>query len=369
MNRLKASEDIPSILKRVDQHSKDVAQLVQRRTPTGVEGNFSSQESTFGMVKGPEMRSTHASIPQTTEFVVGSRSKPWSSVTQDSDLVQHLLDLYFTWQHSFFQSFPEDLFRDDLIAGRTKYCSSMLVNAICAAGSMLWHNEAASGFVEKFYAEATKLLREESSPTITTTATLFLTSYVEGTKGRLSALWMSSGASALMAQDLNLQLRRHAKQESPEKEREVNRENNARCHAFWGCFHVDQYVARILSHVLRAYRFFRITSITLGRLPIFNGHGVTVDLPPISDEYDQKPWHPVDSQGPDRPGARSSTFRSCADLSMLINGTLQMFFAPTVPLSGSLLVKEHEKYEEWKKSLPPILSNIDNAPPHLLTLQ
>ena len=112
-----------------------------------------------------------------------------------------------------------------------------------------------------------------------------------------------------------------------------------------------------------------MSAFTLGRLPVFNAHGVTMDLPAISDDYDQEPWHPYEAKGPDKPGARSSTFRSCAELSTVVNGTLQMFLAPTVPLSGSLLVEEYDKYTEWKRNLPSILSRTDDAPPHVLCLQ
>ena len=113
----------------------------------------------------------------------------------------------------------------------------------------------------------------------------------------------------------------------------------------------------------------RITAFTLGRLPNLNVHAITVDLPEVNDEDDQLPWQPEKGLGPNRPGARSSTFRCCSDLSTIINGTLQMFFAPTVPLSGGLLVEEFQKYLDWKESLPSILSCTDDAPPHVLCLQ
>ena len=206
-----------------------------------MEGKFASQEHTFGMVKGAEMRATHASLGQETEFVVGDVRRPWTTVTQDEELIQHLLDVYFTWQHSFFQSFPENLFRSDMAAGRTKYCSPMLVNAICAAGCFLSERSNVDQLVEPFYEEAMKLYKDDSKPTISTTATLYLTSYVEGTRGRLSTLWMSSGASSLMAVDLNLHLKRHPKPaNTSEEEQESMKEAKARTHAFWGCFHVDQ---------------------------------------------------------------------------------------------------------------------------------
>ena len=248
LRRLKNSEEIPSILKNISRGHQDSTELVQRRTPTGMEGKFSSQEHTFGMVKGAEMRATHASLGQEFEFGVDDVQMPWTLVTQDGELIQHLLDLYFTWQHSFFQSFPEDLFKADMAAGRSKHCSSMLVNAICAAGCFLSNRPDADSLVEKFYNEAVRLYQTNGKPTVTATASLYLISYIEGTRGRLSDLWMSSGASALMAVDLNLQLRRHPKPSADTNERqEQMNEERARSYAFWGCFHVDQYAPLILT--------------------------------------------------------------------------------------------------------------------------
>lgn len=242
VRRLKNSEEIPFILKNISRGNQDSTQLVQRRTPTGVEGKFSSQEHTFGMVKGAEMHTTHVSLGQESEFEVGHVHSAWTTVTPDDELRHHLVNLYFTWQHSFFQSFPENLFRADMAAGRSKYCSPMLVNAICAAGCFFSDRPGTDGLVGKFHDEAVRLYKENNKPTITTTATLYLISYVEGTRGQLSALWMSSGASSLMAVDLNLQLRRLVKPSANrEQEQEQKNEATARAHAFWGCFHVDQY--------------------------------------------------------------------------------------------------------------------------------
>ena len=57
-------------------------------------------------------------------------SEAWTTVTQDISLVQHLLGLYFSWVHPFYSLFPKELFWDDMTNNRTKYCSSILVNAV-----------------------------------------------------------------------------------------------------------------------------------------------------------------------------------------------------------------------------------------------
>jgi hypothetical protein len=216
-----------------------------------LEAAFSRHDQTFGMVKGAEM--SHTSIGSGTEFVDERRYQPWTNVTQDQELIEHLLTIYFTWQHCFFQNFPEGLFRDDMKAGRTKFCSPTLVNAICAAGCFLSNRDICRQdfgngvtLMDKFYDEAVHALEKAShKSTLTTTASLYLISYVDGTRGRLSSLWMFSGRSVLMATDLELHLRplKQKKQQTgltEEGEKEQRKEGEARTHAFWGCFHVDQ---------------------------------------------------------------------------------------------------------------------------------
>lgn len=365
IRRIRAGEDVSAIMEAATTGNLSTQRLVQRNpgeSQEGLETDFSSQESTFGMVKGAPMRRTHASLGAQEGFEESKESgQPWTTVTKSREIVEYLLAMYFTWQHSFFQSFPEKLFRADMEAGRTKYCSSMLVNAICASGCFLCDSEhlAKLGLESldisaRFYDAAVAQLDSNKSSTVPTTAALYLISYYEGTRGRLSNLWMFSGRSALMAIDINLHLSRSQKQsDDPAERQERENERQARCHAFWGAFHVDQ-----------------MTAFTLGRLPNLNGHGVTQELPQISEEEDREPWSAPEIEAPSqRPGARGSTFAHCTLLSKIINSTLLMFFAPILPLSGSLLVDEYEKYLDWYNALPPAISSTNNAPPHVICLQ
>lgn len=112
-----------------------------------------------------------------------------------------------------------------------------------------------------------------------------------------------------------------------------------------------------------------MTCFTLGRIPAINLRGVTVDLPGIDPAEDNEPWEPYEIDGPHMPGARASTFHQCALLSRIINGTLIMFFAPSTKLTGDALLKEYQKYLQWKQKLPPKVASLDKAPSHILNLQ
>ncbi|EAT87310.2 hypothetical protein SNOG_04919 [Parastagonospora nodorum SN15] len=92
----------------------------------------------------------------------------WTDVTKDVRFVENLLALYFTWSHPFYVLFSRECFYKDFRGGRDKYCSSLLVNAICAyachftddpAGRTDPSNFRTAG--DHFFAEAKRLLFED----------------------------------------------------------------------------------------------------------------------------------------------------------------------------------------------------------------
>lgn len=61
-------------------------------------------------------------------------AKPWTTVTEDDNLVSHLVSLYFTWDYPFHAFLDRDVFLAHMIVGNvdTKFCSPFLVNALLA---------------------------------------------------------------------------------------------------------------------------------------------------------------------------------------------------------------------------------------------
>lgn len=66
----------------------------------------------------------------------------WTTVTDDSELIAHLLSLYFVWEHPIFTLIDRDLFLEDLVAERRRstFCSDLLVNAILALACVRYHS-------------------------------------------------------------------------------------------------------------------------------------------------------------------------------------------------------------------------------------
>lgn len=65
-------------------------------------------------------------------------AKPWTNVTDDDDLVSHLISIWCTWSFPWFHWVNRDLFIRDMKAGDLdcEFCSPFLVNAILAETSV-----------------------------------------------------------------------------------------------------------------------------------------------------------------------------------------------------------------------------------------
>ncbi|KAI1777970.1 hypothetical protein F4818DRAFT_447889 [Hypoxylon cercidicola] len=57
----------------------------------------------------------------------------WTSVTSDDHLLRRLLNAYLCYQHPWTAAFHMDYFLKDMASGRSRFCSSLLVNAVLAA--------------------------------------------------------------------------------------------------------------------------------------------------------------------------------------------------------------------------------------------
>jgi hypothetical protein len=57
----------------------------------------------------------------------------WTSVSADDELLRALLKSYFMHEYLFFPLLHKDAFLQDMISGRRRFCSSLLVNAVLAA--------------------------------------------------------------------------------------------------------------------------------------------------------------------------------------------------------------------------------------------
>ena len=174
----------------------------------------------------------------------------WTTVTQDKDLILHLINMYFCWHYAFFTTLSKELFYRDFLRGTpSTYCSALLVNVMLSLGCHFtsWpsaradpEDSATTG--DHFFREAKRLMYENdefSSAKLCTVQALALMSVREAGCGREGRGWVYSGMSFRMAGDLGLSVDAPPMSEGSSLQEE---EVDARRITFWGCFLFDKYV-------------------------------------------------------------------------------------------------------------------------------
>jgi hypothetical protein len=183
--------------------------------------------------------------PQGEEYSVAT----WTRVTDDEQLINHLMTMYFTWHYPFFTILSKDLFYRDYIRGvSSQYCSSLLVNIMLALGCHFstWEDsredpKSSATAGDHFFKEAKRLILENDEHVIAklcTVQALALMSVREAGCGREGKGWVYSGMSFRMVSDLGLNV-----DASNLGGRSLNDEEiDARRVTFWGCFVIDKFV-------------------------------------------------------------------------------------------------------------------------------
>ena len=116
----------------------------------------------------------------------------WTSVTQDAELIEHLVALYFTWMNPIHMIIDEIQFIDSFQRCSEVYCSSALVTIICAMSCFLLHHidnddsqmkAAVDSLRDRFIKETQSLMREVDDHRMTTIqvhAIMYLVEFASG---------------------------------------------------------------------------------------------------------------------------------------------------------------------------------------------
>jgi hypothetical protein len=166
-------------------------------------------------------------------------TETWTAVTTDMALVEHLMALYFCWEYPTFATLNKEHFLEDFRTATPRYCSSLLVNAMLAAGCRFSSQVAArkdpndsSTAGDHFFAEAERLLdQEKDHHRLTTIQALGLMSIREASRGHCSKSLYYSGQSIRLAVEMGLHL---------EMQGDDPTNSSVRSATFWGAFSLDQ---------------------------------------------------------------------------------------------------------------------------------
>ncbi|OCK74747.1 hypothetical protein K432DRAFT_338562, partial [Lepidopterella palustris CBS 459.81] len=326
-------------------------------TRSGVSRHY-GHTSSLGLVKEDE----NYSIQQQITSPITPGQENWTTVTKDLQFLYHLFDLYFRWSHPFYVLFSRECFYKDFKSGRQKYCSPLLVNAICAfachfsddpAGRTDPKNPRTAG--DHFFAEARRLLYEDETPCLTTVQALAVMGLREPSAGRDSSGFMYAGRCLRMVVELGL----HLNFASAATLGLTKSEIEVRKVTFWGCFTYDT-----------------AWSLAIGRISQLPRTAINLEKP-ILDEpvtLDSK-FQNFITDGDQRGGILTNRqfLQQISTLSELVNDAVFMFYAPRERFTSRRLLECHKKYTNWYRALPRPLQLPENpernpAPPHVLTL-
>ena len=165
------------------------------------------------------------------------------------ELVDHLLNLYWSWQHQYFVLLDKDIFLRDLASGG-EFASEFLLNAILAHAAAYStrpglrsdeNDPATAGYYYYNRARQVVLMYEDimMRPTVTTCQALCLLGSREATCARNARGWVWSGMAFRMALDLGL----HSDSTRLVELGYLSEEQyKVRSITFWGLFIYDRYI-------------------------------------------------------------------------------------------------------------------------------
>ncbi|KAF2809283.1 uncharacterized protein BDZ99DRAFT_443474 [Mytilinidion resinicola] len=334
----------------------DLAVLIGKPalTKSGVSRHY-GHTSSLGLVREDE----NYTQPNTT-LPAPPNVDTWTTVTSDTKFLYHLFELYFKWSHPFYVLFSRECFYKDFRTGRQKYCSPLLVNAICAyachsSDEPLARTDPSNPRTagDHFFAEARRLLFEDESPRLTTVQALAVMGLREPSAGRDSSGFMYAGRCMRMAVELGL----HLNYSSSANLGLTRSEIEVRKVTFWGCFTFDT-----------------AWSLAIGRISQLPRTAINLDKPILEEPVAlEKGQLFLDASRESQPVFTNRQFlQGFSTLSELVSDSLFMFYAPRERFTSRRLLDTYCKYKNWYKSLPKALQLDPNDKalpiPHVLTL-
>jgi len=188
------------------------------------------------------------------ELEVKPLTEAWTTITNDINLVLHLLALYFCWEYPTLASLSKEHFLRDFRDGRHRYCSPLLVNALLALGCRFSTHpmtranaEDSHSAGDHFFKESQRLFDQETDHhSLTTIQALGIMSIREASCGRYSESRYYVGQSIQLAFEMGLH---HAHNEGDQDELAVQ------LATFWGAFSLDHVYSLATGSLPQCSRF------------------------------------------------------------------------------------------------------------------
>ncbi|EAW12869.1 putative C6 transcription factor [Aspergillus clavatus NRRL 1] len=167
LNLIRSNASLPEIKRYID---TQLAGLESEKTPELIE--VCNEMQRFEQT-GPRSRRRRRILDaqHAVEPLFQVQAGPWTMVTADDAYVSHLISLWLTWVHPFYNWIDRGLFLRDMKSGslESKFCSPFLVNVMLADASAYSDGPEALAQGARFYNEAKRLLdKEEGRYTLVT---------------------------------------------------------------------------------------------------------------------------------------------------------------------------------------------------------
>ncbi|KAK7928806.1 hypothetical protein PG985_005804 [Apiospora marii] len=267
----------------------------------------------------------------------------WTSVTQDMDLVQHLLALYFCWEYPTFATIHKEYFLADFLSGRQMYCSATLVNALLSACS-----------------PRAPPLPEARGPRqqpihLTNIQSMSIMTIREVRCGRNTESRYYAGQSMRLALEMGIRQDGHFGDAG-----NVAVSNTT----FWGAFALDN-----------------VWSMVGGTLPLTSRAPSLPPRRPMNADIEAAPWTPYPPQDHTALGASTSTqllhmqasntqsvFKCFCEISQLGHSTAYLMQTPNVPVMAHALLEAYNHYLDWYNGIPEALRLGANYTPSVFVV-
>ncbi|MCJ1353190.1 MAG: hypothetical protein MMC33_003175 [Icmadophila ericetorum] len=282
----------------------------------------------------------------------------WTHVTKSTVLVHHLFKLYFTWVHPVHMLFSEADFLTSFQNNNTVYCSSALVNAVCAMACHLLDNPLPSASSKDLaqrtsYQDAMKL---RDGFMVEARSHLLPGSYSQMTTIQAFAVMFLVELSLGKARSATAYLRCAA--DHLRKRQTSEQSDDAVKLSYWGV------------HTLTT----AWCGVTYQKP--FSPESPKSDIS-FPDVFNGNEWQSYrqtrDEEGePKRPGWGILTACYQAKLYRVVHDTINLYCGARGKATATAVVACFKRYMDWLEQLPPQFKSIgkDEEPlPHVLFLQ
>ncbi|KAK0639696.1 fungal-specific transcription factor domain-containing protein [Cercophora newfieldiana] len=285
----------------------------------------------------------------------GGFAGTWTDATSDQQLVRHLLELYFCWEYPALASLSREHFIADFAAGRPRFCSSLLVNALLSLAcrfsdrpeSRNQDNQSHTAG-DNFFDEAQRLFwAMDDHRGLTTIQALGIMSIRQASCGRDAESRYYAGQSVRLC--IELGLHRCSPDVSQDDEQVV------RLATFWGAFALDH-----------------AWSLTTGSLPQFSRFPRFPPKITTKPEIENALWVPYTDDGSllhhpcEQPSHIISVFKSFCELSEIVHSAMYTLHCPAKAPDRDDMLNIYSMFLSWYDSLPAVFRLGGNFTPQVL---